>query len=241
MVVLGSSALASPAGCGLGRQPLGDDWHTGSDADDESDTNTLDVSSTFDMEVVFATLVDILFVVDNSPSMGEEQLNLARNLPAMLEGLEAADVRADYRIAFTTTDNGNPWCPGTTPERGAFVLSSCRSRLDEFVSGSGDDAIDVTAACLHGCPEAFTDVAIRPTTTLLDPTPKPRPWIQNDGCVSNLPEGMTAPQAMACFGPQGFRILGDGMFDCPRRGIASVVRATCERSTRPAFDCPDLP
>ena len=67
--------------------------------------------------------VDILFVIDNSGSMGEEQAILANNFASFIEVLEAEDVEANYRIGITTTDNGNPWCPPgvTTPESGKLV------------------------------------------------------------------------------------------------------------------------
>lgn len=42
--------------------------------------------------------IDILFVIDNSGSMGEEQANLAANFGAFIEVLEANDVEANYRI-----------------------------------------------------------------------------------------------------------------------------------------------
>ena len=57
--------------------------------------------------------VDILFVIDNSGSMGEEQGTLAANFASFIEVLERPEVKANYRIGITTTDNGNPWCDGT--------------------------------------------------------------------------------------------------------------------------------
>jgi hypothetical protein len=85
-----------------------------------------------------AKQVDILFVIDNSSSMAEEQAALAASFESFINVLERPERTADYRIGVTTTDNGNPWCPDTTPEAGALRLRSCRSRLQEFVSD--DDA-----------------------------------------------------------------------------------------------------
>ena len=59
--------------------------------------------------------VDILFVIDNSGSMAEEQQRVAENFAAFINVLEAEDVGANYRIGITTTDAGNPRCPSTTP------------------------------------------------------------------------------------------------------------------------------
>ncbi len=60
--------------------------------------------------------VDIIFVIDNSGSMGDEQAMIAANLDALVDTLDGAQPPVDYRIAVTTTDNGNPWCQGTGPE-----------------------------------------------------------------------------------------------------------------------------
>ncbi|MEZ4264864.1 MAG: choice-of-anchor D domain-containing protein [Myxococcota bacterium] len=51
-----------------------------------------------------SSVVDVLFVVDDSGSMGEEQQNLAANLGAFIEAANAWE--ADYRIGVTTTDLG---------------------------------------------------------------------------------------------------------------------------------------
>jgi hypothetical protein len=45
--------------------------------------------------------IDVLFVIDNSGSMGEEQTNLATNFPGFISVLEASGL--DYRVAVTTT------------------------------------------------------------------------------------------------------------------------------------------
>lgn len=50
--------------------------------------------------------IDILFVIDNSGSMGEEQTNLAANFPkfvAVLDALSGPKGPLDYRVAVTTT------------------------------------------------------------------------------------------------------------------------------------------
>ena len=79
--------------------------------------------------------VDILFVIDNSGSMGEEQGKLAGNFSSFISVLEDPAVKANYRIGITTTDNGNPWCgASTTPEAGKLVFESCQDRIGEFTS-----------------------------------------------------------------------------------------------------------
>jgi hypothetical protein len=144
--------------------------------------------------------VDILFVIDNSSSMAAEQANLAANFSAFIRVLESADVRANYRIGVTTTDNGHPCCADTTPEGGNLVLSSCKSRLDDFVI----DGLDVRdLACNDICSLDAAELEIQPTTTDRDPEPAPRPWLERIDGVKNLPIGTDMADAFACFAPQG--------------------------------------
>lgn len=149
--------------------------------------------------------VDVLFVIDDSGSMGEEQAALAANLSAFVEVFEDPEVDADYRIGITTTDNGHPWCSGTSPEAGALQLRSCRSHLDDFVFSPGTaqevDRRDI--ACEQRCPESLTELTTTPTTTDEDPTPRARPWLERIAGISNVPEGVSTAQALACWGPQG--------------------------------------
>ncbi len=150
--------------------------------------------------------VDILFVIDNSGSMGEEQGTLSSNFESFIGVLEDPDVEANYRIGITTTDNGNPWCAGTTPEGGALRLSSCQSRLEEFIFDGTDPPTDRTAACTDFCESS--DIPITPTATETDPTPRPRPWMERNEETTNLPDGVDTTAAFQCFGPQGINGCG---------------------------------
>lgn len=148
--------------------------------------------------------VDILFVIDNSGSMAEEQATLARNFERFIAKLEEEHVEANYRIAITTTDMGHVYaCGDTGPEVGKFQLTSCLQRPTEFLFQSDDRYAEACeAVCDH------PDLATTPTRTLLDPTETPRPWIENIGGVTNLPTGVTAADAFECFGPQGIAGCG---------------------------------
>jgi hypothetical protein len=151
--------------------------------------------------------VDILFVIDNSGSMGEEQANLSENFGRFVSVLEADDVKANYRLGITTTDDSNYWCKGagvSAAESGQFVLSSCRSRLGDFYF-SGDDT-NAETACTDFC--ELDNIEIQPTTTDIDPNPKARPWLENIEGATNLPDGVTTTQALQCFGPQGINGCG---------------------------------
>ncbi len=151
--------------------------------------------------------VDILFVIDNSGSMGEEQSNLAANFAPFIMALEEPGVEANYRIGITTTDNGNPWCGATTtPEAGALVLSSCRGRLEHFTfTGTNPPTVVDDIACTDLCQyeKAELDDLMKATATDLDPNAKVRPWLESLEGATNLPDNVTAVEAFQCFGPQG--------------------------------------
>src|SRR5205823_11080547 len=54
-----------------------------------------------------AVSTDILFVIDDSGSMSEEQANLAANLGAFIDTLAASPVQNEFRIAVTNTSVDN--------------------------------------------------------------------------------------------------------------------------------------
>lgn len=145
--------------------------------------------------------VDILFVIDNSGSMAQEQSRLARNFEAFAARLDA--MGAHYRIGITTTDVGNPRCPQalTTPEAGDLVLRSCLDRVGEGAFQFDD--VDASYACTDVCGLSGEHLAVQATVTDRDPERKARPWLENIDGVSNLPEGVSMADAFACFGPQG--------------------------------------
>lgn len=170
--------------------------------------------------------VDILFVIDNSYSMGDEQARLSANFQNFIERLEADKTQANYRIAITTTDTGNPRCGGDTDgsEYGAFVLSSCVDRLENFEASDGTIAVE---ACEDYCSAAFSGV--QPLTTALyqDGDEASRPWIESLGGVSNLPEQMSTTQAFQCYGPQG--VSGCG-YESPLEATKRALSRTQDRN-----------
>jgi len=82
---------------------------------------------------------DILFVVDNSGSMGQEQTSLAVNFSSFVQIVEALDV--DYRLGVTSTDpatcaalsGSTPIVTPTTPD----PTSTFASNVDLGTSGAG--------------------------------------------------------------------------------------------------------
>ncbi len=145
--------------------------------------------------------VDILFVIDNSGSMAEEQALLSKNFASFIGVLEAEDVAANYRIGITTTDAGNPRCKNTTPENGTLVLSSCKDRVaaNEFTYGPDD----FSYACNDFCDKSDTDLTVRPTGILKDDSMAPRKWIERIEGQSNITGVASNVEAFQCYGPQG--------------------------------------
>ncbi len=147
--------------------------------------------------------VDVLFVIDNSGSMGPTQGRLAASIGAFVNVLEGAGL--DYRVAVTTTDSGNPRCAMTAPEGGNFVMSSC---LDRVAAGEFEyNGEDFASACQDFCAFSDSELSVVPTTTETDDAAAPRPWLERTAGQLNV-EGASATQALQCYLPQG--VVGCG-------------------------------
>ncbi len=153
-------------------------------------------------------LLDILFVIDNSGSMGEEQRNLAANFPYLIEKIRNLRdrndelVNANVNIMVTTSDFGHPLCagfnkPDYTPAKGAPINSACTERLERF---NGFDGTSVPDACTNGCAPGAAAIP-------------DGDFIRFDASTHNIidPSGIGDPvaNALSCIGPQG--IDGCGM------------------------------
>ena len=146
--------------------------------------------------------VDILFVIDNSGSMAEEQARLARNFPAFIAALDG--MQADYRIGVTTTDVQHPGCAGQggTPENGNLVLRSCLDAVAEGAFEFNDQ--DAAYACTDQC--KLSPEQLRQQPSIYDG--ELHPWLESIGGQPNLAAGVTMADAFACFGPQGINGCG---------------------------------
>ena len=145
------------------------------------------------MPGVGPSAVDVLFVIDNSGSMGEEQAALSASIDGFVAALDGSGL--NYRIGVTTTDNGNYWCRGSgvsNPEAGNLVHSNCLNRLDDFVFTT--TAVDASFACTDYCTAG--DLG----------TTNGVPWIDHGG--SNLPVGINVVDALHCTLPQGINGCG---------------------------------
>lgn len=173
--------------------------------------------------------LDILFVIDNSLSMAAAQAELVGLAPIFtsLDQLNCDGGRPDwtsfdYRVAFTTTDNGNPWCT-SSPESGGLILQPCFERLDEFVVGDVDVRDE---ACLAPCGLNVAGLERLATPVDGDPVSRVRPWIERIDGVSNLPMGTDVRDAIACLLPQG---IAGCTFDAPLESM----RLALERAATP--------
>lgn len=145
--------------------------------------------------------VDILFMVDNSGSMADEQENLARNFGSFINVL-SANPDNDYRLAVITTDAGflglgaqngeNP----DGPEQQGFVNN--RYAGAPYFETTGNDA---QTACMpvngtiHGCFRG-PDPARRIITSAMSPAEQVSAFQDNvkvGSCGAGLEQGLVTP------------------------------------------------
>jgi len=174
-------------------------------------------------------LVDLLFVVDNSGTMAEEQANLAANFPLLIDKLqsltdaEGMPLNPDVNIMVTTTDLGHPQCTpfqpeGYEPAQGAPQQVACIKRLDDF-TGLGNNPPSFPEVCQNACP-----VAIEPAD----------PFIHFEGpgaALTNIP-GNNIKGALSCIGPQGINGCG---YEAPLEGMLQAINpgATWNQGNKP--------
>jgi hypothetical protein len=109
-----SCALVLGACADTSRPPpvasLRDEWQTTTDAttdSGEADLDLGDAESTTDADI--CQRVDLLFVIDNSASMADEQASLVASFPGFIAGIaEILGAETDYHVGIVTTDE-NPF------------------------------------------------------------------------------------------------------------------------------------
>ncbi|MDB4956648.1 MAG: hypothetical protein JWO36_4217 [Myxococcales bacterium] len=118
--------------------------------------------------------LDVLFVIDNSPSMAEEQASLARNFPRMIDVLQTLDDGLpDLHIGVITSDMGTSGASGTAPAApigngpGACQSFGDNGRLvpgaqvtDRFISDVSDGHGGRTVNYSGALRDAFASVAL---------------------------------------------------------------------------------
>jgi hypothetical protein len=149
--------------------------------------------------------IDLLFVIDNSGTMGEEQLNLAANFPLLIDKLQmltddmGMPLNPDVNLMITTTDMGHPQCTPFQPDdyapaQGSPQSEACLNRLDDF-EGLGSGGASVPEACTNGCP-----VAVEPIDSFIH-------FEGPNAGTTNVP-GNNVKGALSCIGPQGINGCG---------------------------------
>jgi len=118
--------------CGPSYRNSGDD--VGDDGVDAS-TGTDGPTSTGDGDPgVGCQKIDVLFVIDNSGSMGQEQTNLIANFPGFITVLDNSGL--DYRVAVTTT--GRDY---------SYTMSTPFGNLPQSIDGGDNGAMLKPTAC----------------------------------------------------------------------------------------------
>lgn len=123
------SAIPSP---GPDPVPGGEDDED--DDDDGDDPPKLDVSAQPGLSE--CTLVDLLFVIDNSNSMVAEQANLIASFDGFIAGIQQnLDEVNDYHLGVVTTDAYALNQPAACRELGALVTSSAAGSCGPWAEG----------------------------------------------------------------------------------------------------------
>ncbi len=163
--------------------------------------------------------VDVLLVVDNSPSMSDEGRTLADSLREFALVYDQSPSSLDYRIAVTTTHVTGPDCE-VGPGDGALQLRACTEHLEDFVaSGSAESPdADLRETCQDTCP--LTGISTLPTAAG-DGVPRPRPWLQRDRGHGNIPERVSMEDALVCAGQVG---LAGCEAEAPIAAAATALR-----------------
>lgn len=107
--------------------------------------------------------VDILFVIDNSPSMSPKQQALSAQIPNFIRGIESLNV--NYHVGIVTTDVGSTTSP-SSPWGGS--VGSCNT----FAGDDGKlqavpctDRQDLTAQAKNACAALCPDPRFVPTSS----------------------------------------------------------------------------
>lgn len=176
--------------------------------------------------------IDLLFIIDNSGSMSEEQLNLALNMPKLVSALEnltddeGVPVDPDVHIMVTTSDSGNVLCepfypPGRSAENGAPISSACTDRIDRF-TGLGPMPTDAQEACTTVCPTPLApDGDFIEFSSSGNNVPDVAPVdIDGDGI-----DDSAVAQTLSCVGPQGIDGCG---YESPLEAMREALDPAAE-------------
>ncbi|WAS96316.1 hypothetical protein [Nannocystis punicea] len=169
--------------------------------------------------------LDLLFVIDNSGGMADEQKHLVAAVPHLvarlreLVGEDGLPVEPDVHVMVTTTDMGHPMCepfekPDYDAAMGAPIASPCALRLDRF-TGLGANPLQRPDVCLEPCPERQLAVPVDP-------------FVAFDAEGHNVVasgEGDPVVEALECLLPQGIDGCG---FESPLESMMQALDPAAE-------------
>lgn len=150
--------------------------------------------------------IDLLFVIDNSGTMGEEQENLARNFAGLIDKLldlkdaDGKQVKPSINLMITTSDVGHPLCVKNKPKpyfpaMGKPIATACTDRIQDF-TGRGSNPATQQSACTNNCAgDEFL------------PMGQPFLHFGPEGKNSNV-KSDEIRKALSCMGPQGINGCG---------------------------------
>ncbi|MDC0720537.1 hypothetical protein [Nannocystis bainbridge] len=174
--------------------------------------------------------LDLLFVIDNSAGMADEQKNLVAALPHLvtrlrqLVGEDGVPVGPDVHVMVTTTDMDHPLCapfakPDYFPAMGAPIATACAERLERF-TGLGPNVPSRPDVCLDACPEGQFEV---PSDPFVHFTP------EGDNVLEGG-DGDKVIRALQCIMPQG--IDGCGI-ESPLEAMLQALDPSAAWNTAP--------
>jgi hypothetical protein len=179
--------------------------------------------------------VDVLFMIDNSPSMSPKQAILAQKFASFIQVLDASG--ANYHVGIVTSDCGavpvggtlsgslGPACDSMVGENGALQAVSCNQRPSTDFSVSG-----VQALCGGICPTDVLPVA----KTLKDGSSVTANFLASTGGMgadTNVPSG-TVAQAFACMAFVGDQGCG---IEMPLESVKRALDGKTQQSQNAQF------
>jgi hypothetical protein len=167
--------------------------------------------------------VDVLLVIDDSPSMHGHQAVLAANLNAFAYLFMDHELMFDVRVAVVTTSVAGPTCTGAFARGGELLTDGCASLPASAFVGPGEfesETLDYSALREATCSLATLDRVISPIDEL-ETDLAMRPWFEpaTNSYGGNLAEGLTLPDVLTNVGLRGF---GGCEFESP---LAAADRA----------------
>lgn len=170
--------------------------------------------------------LDLLFVVDNSTTMGSKQGQLARSISALVDTLKDPQLDTSFRIAVTSSDmGGHPTVSGCSQsDGGALLYRSCLDRAGDFVDVN-ESYSRFNTACKASC--SLDSDALR--TRSLDAGKAGQPWLELRNGQSNLEDQTLALEsALACILPQGIN-------GCGYESQLGAMQAALENAAKSGF------